>query len=83
LLAAAKPAPAPSTLAQDMASGLQGFAGPIRFLVAERDRTGQAFLSSWAKDDPRIRRCPNATHSYVEAHARDWLVEQTLAVLRM
>lgn len=76
-----KPAP-PSTLAQDMAAGIAGVGGPIRFLVAERDRTAQAFLAAWDKTDPRIRRCPNATHSYVEPHARDWLVEQVLEVLR-
>ncbi|KTR84184.1 esterase [Novosphingobium barchaimii] len=81
LLSATKPAPAPSTLAQDMAVGIAGFAGPVRFLIAERDRTGIAFLSAWDKADDRIRRCPNATHSFVEADARTWLLDQTLAVL--
>lgn len=75
-----KPAP-PSTLAQGMAAGITGFAGPVRFLIAERDRTALAFLSAWDKADARIRRCPEATHSYVEPHARDWLVEQVLDVL--
>lgn len=82
LVSAARPANAPSTLAQEMAAAIAGFGGPIRFLVAERDRTGQAFLASWSKSDPRVVRCPNATHSYVEAHAREWLVAQALAVLR-
>ncbi len=81
LLSATKPAPAPSTLAQDMAAGIAGFAGPVRFLIAERDRTGLAFLSAWDKADDRIRRCPNATHSFAEADARTWLLDQTLAVL--
>ncbi|MGJ0237585.1 hydrolase 1, exosortase A system-associated [Novosphingobium fluoreni] len=81
LLSATKPAPAPSTLAQDMAAGIAGFAGPVRFLIAERDRTGIAFLSAWDKADDRIRRCPNATHSFVEADARTWLLDQTLTVL--
>jgi exosortase A-associated hydrolase 1 len=76
-----KPAP-PAMLAQNMAKGVAGFAGPIRFLVAERDRTAQAFLATWGKADARIRRCPNATHGYVEPHARDWLAEQVLEMLR-
>lgn len=75
-----KPAP-PSTLAQDMAKGITGFTGPIRFLVAERDRTAQAFLAAWDRNDPRIHRCPDATHSYVETHARQWLAEQILEML--
>lgn len=80
LLSAAKPAPAPSTLAQDMAGGIAKFPGAVRFLVADRDRTGQAFVSVWASD-PRIQRCRNATHSFVEADAREWLLENTVAVI--
>lgn len=82
LLSAARPAPAPSSLAQDMALGLAGYPGLVRLLVADRDRTGQAFCSAWGKDDARLRRCPDATHSFVEAEARQWLLEQTLEVLR-
>lgn len=73
--------PPPSTLAQNMAAGIAGFTGPVRFLVAERDRTAQAFLAAWDKTDTRIRRCPEATHSYVEAPARDWLAAQLLEML--
>lgn len=80
LLSAAKPAPAPSTLAQDMASEIAAFSGPIRYLVADRDRTGQAFAAVWS-DAATIRRCPGATHSFVEADARAWLLEQTLSLL--
>jgi exosortase A-associated hydrolase 1 len=79
---ALRPAPPPTTLAQDMAAGISGFAGPVLFLLAERDRTAQAFLAGWSKDDPRIRICPNATHGYVEPHARDWLAAQVLEMLR-
>lgn len=74
--------PPPSTLAQDMAAGIAGFAGPIRFLVAERDRTAQAFIAAWDKADTRIRRCREATHSYVETSARDWLADQLIEMLR-
>ncbi|MDG2002232.1 MAG: hydrolase 1, exosortase A system-associated [Novosphingobium sp.] len=82
LFGAMRPATPPSTLAQDMASAIAGFSGPILFPIAERDRTGQAFLSAWPKDDPRIRVCGDATHSYVESHSRDWLAKQVLEVLR-
>ncbi len=80
---AMRPAAPPSSLAQEMAEGLEPFAGPVRFLIAERDRTGQAFLSAWPdRKDPRIRRVADASHAYVEPHARDWLAEQVLDALR-
>lgn len=79
---ALRPAPTPTTLAQDMAAGIARFAGPIAFLAAERDRTAQAFLAAWDRADPRLRRCPDATHSYVEPSAQDWLADQVLAMLR-
>ena len=82
LASALRPAPPPGTLAQDMAAGIEGFAGEVAILIADRDRTGQAFLSAWRKGDPRIRTCEDATHSYVEAHARDWLADRVLEVLR-
>jgi len=82
LLGALRPASPPSTLAQEMAAGLADYSGASVFLIAGRDRTGQAFLSAWDKGDPRIRICEGATHSYVEAHARDWLAGQALEVLR-
>lgn len=81
LRGAIRPAPPPTTLAQEMAEGIARFTGPIVFLLAERDRTAQAFRAAWRKDDPRIRTCPNATHSFVEPHARDWLAEQVLEML--
>lgn len=82
LAAAVRPAPAPTSLAQDMARGLAGFGGPITFLIAERDRTAVAFLAAWDKADKRIRRCPDASHSYVEPKAREWLAAQVLEVLK-
>lgn len=77
-----RPASPPTTLAQEMAAGLSGFTGPIAILLAERDRTAQVFRSAWSKTDERIRVCTNATHSYVEPHAREWLAEQVLAMLK-
>ena len=82
LVAALRPAPAPSSLAQEMAQGLKAFAGPATILIAERDRTAQAFLAAWDVRDQRIRRCPQASHSYVEPEAFAWLEERVLDVLR-
>jgi exosortase A-associated hydrolase 1 len=82
LVSAAKPAAPPSSLAQDMAAGIADFAGPIRFAVADRDRTGLAFLSHWDRADARLCSCGGATHSFVEETARDWLVTFTLDLVR-
>lgn len=65
-----------------MAQGIAEYPGSVRFLVAERDRTGLAFVSRWKKGDQRIRKCAGATHSYVEPHAQDWLAAQVLEALR-
>ncbi|ANU08146.1 hydrolase 1, exosortase A system-associated [Paraurantiacibacter namhicola] len=81
LLGALSPAPAPSSLAENMRSGLARFDGDVRFLVAERDRTGLAFLSSWDARDARIRKCTGATHAYVEPEALEWLLAQLLSAL--
>ncbi len=80
--AAAPPPPAP-TLAGDMAAGIAHFVWPIRFLIAERDRTGQAFLDTWPKGDARVRKCAGASHSFVEAQAQQWLLDQVLDMLRL
>lgn len=81
LSALRKPPAVTDGLAARLATGIAGFSGPVRFVVAGRDRTGLAFVSRWDKDDRRIHRFANATHSYVEPEAQDWLVQQTLAVL--
>jgi exosortase A-associated hydrolase 1 len=78
---AARPAAGPSTLAKDIERGLARFAGPARVLIAERDRTGQAFLAAWNAGDTRIRRCEGANHAFAEPHAREWLRAQLLDAL--
>lgn len=82
LVDAVKPDAPPSTLAQQMAAGIAGFDRPVTILLAERDRTAQAFLANWNKSDGRIRQCPEASHSFVEPQARIWLQGQLLAALR-
>jgi len=78
---ALKPAAPPTSLAQEMAEGLSRFDGPVRLLIAERDRTGQAFLGTWDSTDDRLCRCPGASHAFVEPAARGWLFDQILATL--
>lgn len=79
---AAKPDGPRTSLAEEMASALDGFTGPVTILLADRDRTAQAFLANWDKADPRLRTCPDASHSFVEPQARLWLQGQLLAALR-
>jgi exosortase A-associated hydrolase 1 len=81
LLGAASRRPPASGLAQEMRAGLARFEGPVRILVAERDRTGQAFAESWDARDPRLMRCAGADHAYSDDSSREWLVGQILAAL--
>ncbi len=71
-----------SRLAAQLTAGIADFGGPISILLAERDRTAQAFLGNWDKADARLRTCPGATHSFVEPQSFLWLQGQLLAVLR-
>jgi exosortase A-associated hydrolase 1 len=79
---AASSGPGPSGLAKEMDAGLKRFSGPVRFLIAERDRTGQAFLANWNSRDPRLCRCAGADHAYSDDASCEWLVGQVLSVLK-
>ncbi len=79
---AAKPSASRSVLAQQMDQGLTHFGGPVTILLAGLDRTAQAFEENWDAADPRLRRCPEASHSFVEPAAWNWLQDQLLIVLR-
>ena len=72
---------APTTLAGEIAAGLSSHPGPVRILLAGRDRTAQAFLAGWDKADPRLRLCAQASHSFVEPDAQAWLEEQVVEML--
>jgi exosortase A-associated hydrolase 1 len=72
---------APSGLAQEMKAGLEAFAGPVRILIADRDRTAQAFLADWDRHDPRLSTCDCASHAFVEPDAREWLFQRLVAEL--
>ena len=79
---AARPAAPPSPLAQGLGAKLAEFSGPVRILLARRDRTAQAFLAHWDKSDSRLRTCADASHSFVEQEARIWLQNQLEDALR-
>ncbi|GAA4767813.1 hydrolase 1, exosortase A system-associated [Novosphingobium ginsenosidimutans] len=82
LTEAAKSDGAPTPLAKQLADGLARFTGPVTILLAENDRTAQAFLANWDKADPHLHMCPGASHSFIEPQARLWLLGQILAMLR-
>jgi hypothetical protein len=82
LTQALRPPPPPSTLAEEMRTGIEGYSGAVRILLATADRTAQVFETAWDKGDQRIRRCEGAGHAYVEPAHRDWLVAEILPVLR-
>lgn len=82
ITASLRPAPAPSTLAGEMREGLTNYFGSVRFLLAGADRTAQLFEAAWDKSDPRIFRCSDAGHAYVEPEHQAWLEDQILAALR-
>ncbi len=79
---AARPAAAFNPLAQELRAKLAEFSGPATILLAGRDRTAQTFLANWDKSDPRLRTCANASHGFVEQHARSWLQNQLEDALR-
>jgi exosortase A-associated hydrolase 1 len=80
-LAGALAKPQATGLAAAMRDALGRFDGPVRILVAERDRTGQAFLAAWDARDARVHPCPGADHAYSDDASSEWLVAQILAAL--
>ena len=82
IFSALKPPPPPSSLAKDMATGLDASTKPYMILLAMGDRTARAFESVWDEHQGTVYRCVGASHSYVEPHARTWLQERVLDMLR-
>ena len=72
LLAASRRTPR-TTLADEMAAGLAAFSGPVRILIAGRDRTGQTFRAGW---EGTVHVHPDAGHIFAEAP--DWWIDQVL-----
>ncbi|WP_271077695.1 hydrolase 1, exosortase A system-associated [Aurantiacibacter sp. MUD61] len=80
--AALAPSEGLSDLPTQMQAAMRDSAVARSFLIADNDRTGRAFASAWAGDEAPVRHCQGASHAYVEDHAREWLDEQILAILR-
>tara|TARA_A100001391_G_scaffold48774_7_gene29146 strand:- start:52029 stop:52838 length:810 start_codon:yes stop_codon:yes gene_type:complete len=78
--AISKPAP-PSSLAENMRSGLSRFGGNARILLASRDRTAQAFAAVWDRSDLRLLHREGADHAFSGAADSDWLFAQLVAAL--
>ena len=68
---AVRPAP-PSTLLDELRAGIAGFDGPVTYLTAGRDRTGEAFARVWKGP---VETAPDADHAFSGA-AQDWLYER-------
>ena len=79
LARAVRPSAPPSTLAEELRAGFTGFPGPVRIVVAGRDRTGQAFRASLP--DLACETCADAGHAFTEPAARAFLIKQLVAVL--
>ncbi|MCB2066273.1 MAG: hydrolase 1, exosortase A system-associated [Erythrobacter sp.] len=74
--------PPANSLVQAMNQGLDACGLPHMVLIAENDRTGQAFVPHFASCNGDLHTCAGASHAYVEPHAREWLEQQVLAMLR-
>jgi len=81
LKGATRPGAKTNPIAEQIAQGLAAFDGDVRFLLAGRDRTAQAFAASWAKDDPRLSVLEDADHAFSSDLARQWLTHAILAAL--
>ena len=71
---------APSNLAEEMRSGIAGYDGEVRYLIAGRDRTGIAFRSAFG-DCGALYTCEDADHAFSSAPHRKWLLDQLGSVL--
>ena len=78
---ALRPPPPPSSLAQDIARGLEQFGGACIIPLAGRDRTAQAFIATWDQTDQRLRHRPGADHAFSADEDRQWLQDQIVSVL--
>ncbi|MXP25346.1 hydrolase 1, exosortase A system-associated [Altererythrobacter indicus] len=71
----------PLSLAKELIEKLQREPRKTSILIAERDRTGQAFLSYWTGGNHSLSICNDASHAFVEPHARQWLRDKLIASL--
>lgn len=91
-LAKAATSEKPTGLAVRLANALATIDTPCRLLLAERDTTALAFMSAWngatfarARANKQIIQSAfsTASHSFADAEAKIWLLEQIGALLRL
>lgn len=75
--------PQASILAGELTRCLDACGKPSVILLAEKDRTAQAFAANCDPRQHEIRSCAGASHAYVEPHASAWLEAQVLEILRV
>ncbi|KLI64011.1 hydrolase 1, exosortase A system-associated [Aurantiacibacter marinus] len=70
----------PSSLVEDMANAMASYDGQVRYLIAGRDRTGQAFRAVWqGGDNVEVR--AEADHAFSKGEDSAWLLDQILSAL--
>ncbi|WP_165853489.1 hydrolase 1, exosortase A system-associated [Aurantiacibacter aquimixticola] len=72
----------PRTFVSEMAESLDECALPHVILLSGNDRTATAFAEEWDDRPGTVKTCDGAGHSFAEPHARAWLREQLLEMLR-
>jgi exosortase A-associated hydrolase 1 len=87
-LAKAAQSEKPSGLAERLAGALVGSTLPTTILIAERDTTAMAFMAAWkdasfttARETIALKSYTTASHSFADAAAKQWLLEQLGEVL--
>lgn len=81
LVRAARPPDTAGPLVQAMRQGLAAFGGPVRFILADNDRTAQAFMQAMPETRAAWAICANAGHAFAGPEASDWLFSQLSALL--
>lgn len=81
LVRATRAPDAAGPLVQAMRRGLADFSGPVRVLIAENDRTAQAFMQAMPETREAWDICASAGHAFAGPEAGDWLFARLSALL--
>ncbi len=81
----------PTGLAERLAAALTNSSLPAMLLIADRDTTALAFIAAWnsnvfadvkARREVGLHKCATTSHSFADALAKVWLLEQIETSLR-
>lgn len=81
----------PSSLAQRLAAALANSDRPTQLFIAQRDTTAMAFMAAWSSDsfaalrnrqNISMQQFPTASHSFADAAAKSWLLNEIANTLR-